>query len=98
MSTKPSKRVVSLSVHKNTLERHKKRQLAKDFTEQVALLIKSRNVKTAAFIGIDDTDGWVAVFKADAGIPELALPAIAQTILLMALEKKASQGGMSDDI
>ena len=66
---------VSLSVHKNTVANHRKRDLARDFGGTVEALIRENDIRAMAFIGIGadgrafakwDTGGIIPLY----GFPE----------------------------
>ena len=82
-----TKKVVNLSVHKNTRQKRANRELAKSFTQDVAHEIKSKNLKTAAFIGVDEDDNWITIFRVGEGMPEMALPGLAQVMLAKAISE-----------
>lgn len=86
-------KTVSLSVHKNTVERRRKRELAKDVQGQVEALIREADVRAFAFVAIDANGKAHARWDTGAILPMWAFPATVMEVLKLDME----QSGADED-
>lgn len=75
------KKVVNLTVHKNTLEKRAKRQLGSTFRKEIEKVFKDRDIRMYTFVGIDaDGKAWSS-WDTGGIIPLWAVPATVMDIL-----------------
>lgn len=65
---------ISLSVHRNTVENRRKRNMAKDVQKSVEALIRERDIRAYAFVGIGADGAAYALWDTGAILPQWAFP------------------------
>jgi hypothetical protein len=76
-------RPVSLHAHKNTVENRRKRSLAKKATSAVEVIIRERDIRAYAFIGISADGQAYASWDTGAIMPMVAFPETVAALLRM---------------
>jgi len=84
---------VKLHVHKNRVEARRKRNLANDATKGVAAIIKERDIRAFAFVGIGADGEAYAIWNTGAILPQWAFGDTIATIL----KNNISNSGISED-
>lgn len=82
------KKPVSLSVHKNTLEGRRKRELAKDMRGQVESIIRECDVRAYAFVAIDANGGAHCRFDTGAFLPLWGFPSTVAAVIQREIENE----------
>lgn len=80
MATKPTT-PRSLSVHRNTVEKRRARVLADDLVRQVGSLVKERDIRAYAVVGIGADGKAYALWDTGAVMPMRAFPAVMMQVL-----------------
>lgn len=81
-----SKRPVSLTVHKNTVESRRKRTLARDLQTGVENLVRERDIRAYAIVGIAADGRAYALWDTGAIMPKWAFPATISAVLQRDME------------
>lgn len=85
--------VKSLTVHRNTLEKHRKRELAKDIQKHAEKMVRDNNIRAYAIIGIGADGKGYALWDTGAILPMWAFPATISAIL----QRDIEESGVGDD-
>lgn len=89
MSAKP----VSLAQHRNTVESHRKRLLARAVQKKVERMIREEDIRAYAIVGIYSTGSRFALWDTGATMPLTAFP----HVVAQALIDDIAVSGIEDD-
>lgn len=84
---------VSLTVHRNTVERHRKRALAKELQGRVEALVREQDIRAYAVVGIGANGEAYALWDTGAILPMWAFPATVREVLRADMQSS----GIEDD-
>ncbi len=82
-----SSRPVNLTVHKNTIEKRRKRGLAKDVGSSVEALIRETDLRAYAFVGIAANGKGYALWNTGAIMPKWCFGSAMGSILERDMER-----------
>lgn len=88
-----SKSPVSLTVHRNTVEKRRKRALAADVAARTSGIIRRNDIRAYAFVAFDAQGKVFATFNTGAIMPMWAFP---QTVGI-ALDRHMEDAGVAED-
>jgi hypothetical protein len=86
-------KTTSLSVHRNTIEQRRKRELAKDATKRVEAIIREKDVRAYAFVAIGSDGMMYAVWDTGKILPMWAFP----DTMSAALRRDIEESGVVED-
>lgn len=84
---------VSLSLHKNNVERRRKSELSKSVREDVEALIREQDIRAYAIVGISATGAAFCLWDTGAIMPMWAFPATVGE----AVRRDMENSGISED-
>lgn len=90
---KAAGRVASLSVHRNTVEARRKRNLAKDIQAGAAKMVRDNDIRAYAVVGIGSDGRAYAIWDTGAILP---MRAFADTVASI-LRDDISRSGVQED-
>lgn len=67
-------KVLRLHLHKNKIENHRKRELAKDLSRKVEALVREKDIRAYAIVGIGADGQAYALWDTGACLPMWAFP------------------------
>lgn len=86
-------RAASLSAHRNTIERRRKRELARSAVVAVERTIREQDIRAYAFVGISSDGRAFASWDTGAILPQWAFPATVEA----ALRRDMEESGVEED-